>query len=97
VASTWQFSAPHADLAGGVAGAAGQAVRQRGRLDVEAGHRRDRRAGDRAGDQILGGNGYTGEYPAERWHRDAEIFAIFEGTSEIQRMIIGRALTGLDA
>jgi acyl-CoA dehydrogenase len=46
--------------------------------------------------QILGGNGYTREYPVERWHRDAKIFTIFEGTSEIQRMIIGRAITGLD-
>jgi alkylation response protein AidB-like acyl-CoA dehydrogenase len=46
--------------------------------------------------QILGGNGYTREYPVERWHRDAKIFTIFEGTSEIQRMLIGRALTGLD-
>jgi alkylation response protein AidB-like acyl-CoA dehydrogenase len=46
--------------------------------------------------QILGGNGYTREYPVERWHRDAKIFTIFEGTSEIQRMIIGRAATGLD-
>ncbi|HTZ91338.1 MAG TPA: acyl-CoA dehydrogenase family protein, partial [Streptosporangiaceae bacterium] len=39
--------------------------------------------------QILGGNGYTREFPVERWHRDAKIFTIFEGTSEIQRMIIG--------
>ena len=46
--------------------------------------------------QILGGNGYTRDYPVERWHRDAKIFTIFEGTSEIQRMIIGRAVTGLD-
>ena len=46
--------------------------------------------------QILGGNGYTRDYPVERWHRDAKIFTIFEGTSEIQRMIIGRAITGLD-
>jgi alkylation response protein AidB-like acyl-CoA dehydrogenase len=46
--------------------------------------------------QILGGNGYTREYPVERWHRDAKIFTIFEGTSEIQRMIVGRAVTGLD-
>src|ERR1700722_682099 len=41
--------------------------------------------------QVLGGNGYTRDYPVERWHRDAKIFTIFEGTSEIQRMIIGRA------
>ena len=46
--------------------------------------------------QVLGGNGYTRDYPVERWHRDAKIFTIFEGTSEIQRMLIGRAVTGLD-
>jgi alkylation response protein AidB-like acyl-CoA dehydrogenase len=46
--------------------------------------------------QILGGNGYTRDFPVERWHRDAKIFTIFEGTSEIQRMIISRAVTGLD-
>ncbi len=34
--------------------------------------------------QILGGNGCTREYPVERWHRDAKIFTIFAGTSEIQ-------------
>jgi acyl-CoA dehydrogenase len=37
-----------------------------------------------------------GAYPVERWHRDAKIFTIFEGTSEIQRMLIGRTVTGLD-
>ena len=45
--------------------------------------------------QILGGNGYTRDYPVERWHRDAKIFTIFEGTSEIQRLVIARRLTGL--
>ncbi len=45
--------------------------------------------------QILGGNGYTRDYPVERWHRDAKIFTIFEGTSEIQRLVIGRTITGL--
>jgi alkylation response protein AidB-like acyl-CoA dehydrogenase len=46
--------------------------------------------------QVLGGYGYTRDHPVERWHRDAKIFTIFEGTSEIQRLIIGRAVTGLD-
>jgi len=46
--------------------------------------------------QILGGNGYTRDFPVERWHRDAKIFTIFEGALEIDRMIIGGAVTGLD-
>lgn len=45
--------------------------------------------------QILGGNGYTREYPVERMHRDSKIFTIFEGTSEIQRLVIARAITKL--
>ncbi|MCW5251128.1 acyl-CoA dehydrogenase family protein [Streptomyces sp. SHP 1-2] len=45
--------------------------------------------------QILGGNGYTREYPVERMHRDAAIYTIFEGTSEIQRLVIARALSGV--
>ncbi|WP_030408064.1 acyl-CoA dehydrogenase family protein [Streptomyces albus] len=45
--------------------------------------------------QILGGNGYTREYPVERMHRDAAIYSIFEGTSEIQRLVIARTLSGM--
>jgi acyl-CoA dehydrogenase len=45
--------------------------------------------------QILGGNGYTREYPVERWHRDAKIYDIFEGTAEIQQMVIARAISGM--
>jgi alkylation response protein AidB-like acyl-CoA dehydrogenase len=45
--------------------------------------------------QILGGNGYTREYPVERMHRDAKIYTIFEGTSEIQRLLISRAISGM--
>jgi acyl-CoA dehydrogenase len=45
--------------------------------------------------QILGGNGYSREYPVERMHRDAKIYTIFEGTSEIQRLVIARAISGI--
>jgi acyl-CoA dehydrogenase len=45
--------------------------------------------------QILGGMGYVRETPVERWHRDAKIFTIFEGTSEIQRLVIARAISGM--
>ena len=44
--------------------------------------------------QILGGNGFTREYPVERMARDAKIYTIFEGTSEIQRLVIARAISG---
>jgi acyl-CoA dehydrogenase len=45
--------------------------------------------------QILGGNGYTREFPVERMSRDAKIYTIFEGTSEIQRLVIARAISGV--
>ncbi len=45
--------------------------------------------------QILGGYGYTREYPVERWHRDAKIHDIFEGTEQIQQLVISRALSGM--
>ncbi len=45
--------------------------------------------------QILGGYGYTREYDVERMHRDAKIHTIFEGTSEIQQLVISRAISGL--
>jgi alkylation response protein AidB-like acyl-CoA dehydrogenase len=45
--------------------------------------------------QILGGYGYMRDYPLERWHRDAKIFTLFEGTSEIQRLTIARAISGV--
>ena len=45
--------------------------------------------------QILGGNGYTREYPVERWHRDSKIYDIFEGTAEIQQLVISRAISGM--
>ena len=45
--------------------------------------------------QILGGYGYTREYPVERMHRDAKIYDIFEGTEQIQQLVIARAISGL--
>jgi acyl-CoA dehydrogenase len=45
--------------------------------------------------QILGGNGYAREFPVERWHRDAKIYDIFEGTAEIQQLVISRAISGM--
>jgi acyl-CoA dehydrogenase len=45
--------------------------------------------------QILGGYGYVREHPVERWHRDSKIYTIFEGTSEIQRLIVARAISGV--
>jgi alkylation response protein AidB-like acyl-CoA dehydrogenase len=45
--------------------------------------------------QILGGYGYTKEFPAERYYRDAKITEIYEGTSEIQRLVIARSILGL--
>lgn len=44
---------------------------------------------------ILGGAGYTREHPVERMHRDSKIFTIFEGTSEIQRLVVSRAISGM--
>jgi alkylation response protein AidB-like acyl-CoA dehydrogenase len=45
--------------------------------------------------QILGGAGYLREHPVERWYRDAKIYTIFEGTSEIQRLVVSRAISGM--
>ena len=45
--------------------------------------------------QILGGYGYVRENPVEQWHRDSKIYTIFEGTSEVQRLVISRAISGI--
>jgi hypothetical protein len=42
--------------------------------------------------QVFGGYGYTKDYPVERWMRDAKLAQIFEGTNQIQRMVIAREL-----
>jgi alkylation response protein AidB-like acyl-CoA dehydrogenase len=46
--------------------------------------------------QILGGYGFTKEFPVERYYRDAKITEIYEGTSEIQRLVIARSILGLE-
>jgi acyl-CoA dehydrogenase len=45
--------------------------------------------------QILGGYGYIRDFPVEQWHRDSKIYTLFEGTSEIQRLVIARAASGM--
>ncbi len=45
--------------------------------------------------QILGGYGYIRDFPVEKWHRDSKIYTLFEGTSEIQRLVISRANGGM--
>ena len=45
--------------------------------------------------QIHGGNGYVREFPVERYFRDARVTEIYEGTSEIQRLVIARTILGL--
>ncbi|GAB3287276.1 acyl-CoA dehydrogenase family protein [Parasphingorhabdus pacifica] len=45
--------------------------------------------------QIFGGNGYTREYPVERIHRDSKIYDIFEGTEQIQQLVVARSISGM--
>jgi len=76
-------------------------LKQRGEPHTEAGAKAKLFASEMArrqtGEaiQILGGYGYTKEFPVERYYRDAKITEIYEGTSEIQRLVIGRSILGL--
>ena len=47
--------------------------------------------------QVHGGSGYVDDYPVERYLRDARVTTLYEGTSQIQKLIIGKAATGIDA
>ena len=47
--------------------------------------------------QVHGGAGYVDDHPVERWFRDVRVTTLYEGTSQIQKMIIGRAETGINA
>ena len=44
--------------------------------------------------QVLGGNGYLKDFPAERMMRDAKVLQIYEGANEIQRMVVARQMAG---
>jgi acyl-CoA dehydrogenase len=71
------------------------------RFDAAEGSMSKLKAGEVAVDvtgkavQILGGAGFVTDHPVERWYRDAKIHTIFEGTSEIQRLVIARAISGV--
>ncbi len=54
------------------------------------------RCGNRA-IQVFGGYGYSNEYPVERYMRDARVASLYEGTSQILKLIIGRYATGIGA
>ena len=47
--------------------------------------------------QVFGGYGYIDEYPVGKYLRDARVMTLYEGTSQVQKLIIGRALTGESA
>ena len=47
--------------------------------------------------QVYGGAGYVDEHPAEKYLRDARVMTLYEGTSQIQKLLIGRAETGVSA
>jgi alkylation response protein AidB-like acyl-CoA dehydrogenase len=76
-------------------------LKERGRPHTEAGAKAKLFASEMArrqtaeAIQILGGYGYTKEFPVERYYRDAKITEIYEGTSEIQRLVISREILGL--
>jgi alkylation response protein AidB-like acyl-CoA dehydrogenase len=76
-------------------------LKQRGRRHTEEGAKAKLFASETArrqtaeAIQIFGGYGYTKEFPVERYYRDAKITEIYEGTSEIQRLVIARSVLGL--
>jgi alkylation response protein AidB-like acyl-CoA dehydrogenase len=76
-------------------------LKQQGRPHTEAGAKAKLYASEVArrqtaeAIQVLGGYGYTKEFPVERYYRDAKVTEIYEGTSEIQRLVIARSILGL--
>jgi alkylation response protein AidB-like acyl-CoA dehydrogenase len=47
--------------------------------------------------QVFGGYGYLDEYPVAKYLRDARVLTLYEGTTQVQKLLIGRALTGINA
>jgi alkylation response protein AidB-like acyl-CoA dehydrogenase len=47
--------------------------------------------------QVFGGYGYLDEYPVAKYLRDARVMTLYEGTTQVQKLLIGRALTGINA
>jgi alkylation response protein AidB-like acyl-CoA dehydrogenase len=47
--------------------------------------------------QVFGGYGFIDEYPVGKYLRDARVLTLYEGTSQVQKLIIGRSLTGVNA
>jgi len=78
-----------------VDGEGGQELREQRGLDVKLKAGRTAVWVTERAIQILGGYGYVREYPVERWHRDAKIFDILEGTEQIQQLVISRAISGM--
>ena len=76
-------------------GEGGQELREQRGLDVKLKAGRTAVWVTERAIQILGGYGYVREYPVERWHRDAKIFDILEGTEQIQQLVISRAISGM--
>ena len=67
-------------------------------LDREAlRHRGGRATAPTTAIQVHGGSGYVDDYPVERYLRDARVTTLYEGTSQIQKLIIARAVTGVNA
>ncbi|WP_281369055.1 acyl-CoA dehydrogenase family protein [Nocardioides ungokensis] len=81
-------------MAGGLDGRPGQDLRAGRGVDVQALRRRDRREGDRAGDADPRRQRLHPRLPRGALARDAKIYTIFEGTSEIQRLVIARSVSG---
>ncbi len=88
---------PAADLAGRRPDRPRAAVRHRGLRWPSSSPARPPCAAANNALQVFGGYGYIDEYPVGKYLRDARVMTLYEGTSQIQQLLIGRALTGVNA